>query len=90
VFRHSEPVVADRGDRFRRLRRPETGDLFAHFGIELEPALPAIEPAIEPRPHEPLDAVGCRTCSWYLPYRRDTPTCPVCGDPEPLLTAAST
>ncbi len=81
--------MADRADRFRRLRsvagtkgaspRGETGDLFEHFGIELGPPAPApsaTETAVEAAP--------CHRCGWLLAYRRPEPGCPMCGEPEPL------
>jgi hypothetical protein len=91
----------DSGERFRRLRRkaraegPEdpvrerTGDLFAHFGVEVGPiATPAAEPAAR-------EAAPCRACGWYVlvvPSRAGDPTsgCPNCAEPEPLPRAPGT
>jgi hypothetical protein len=64
--------VSDRDARFRRLR-PD-GDLFAHFGIELEPTS-------MPEPSSSAVAIACARCRWYL--RRIESTCPVCGLPVP-------
>ena len=77
--------MADRADRFRRLRprgesgKPEstTGDLFEHFGVEVGPAAPKqAEVAVE--------AAACRRCGWFLAYRRADPSCPMCGEPDPV------
>ncbi|MCX4243210.1 hypothetical protein [Paraliomyxa miuraensis] len=68
--------MPDRGERFRRLRTPRTGDLFEHFGV---PA--TVEPAPEPGAMAPVvSAAACDGCGWYraLPVRGP---CPLCGAP---------
>jgi hypothetical protein len=56
-------------DRFRRLR-PKNGDLFAHFGVAVDPA-----PAPERAPV--VEARGCSQCGWYVSV--DAAACPLCG-----------
>jgi hypothetical protein len=65
--------VSDKDARFRRLRKD--GDLFAHFGIELEPAEVAA-------PTRSEAAIACTRCRWYV-WRSQT-SCPVCGQPAPV------
>ncbi|MBC8067365.1 MAG: hypothetical protein IAG13_03450 [Deltaproteobacteria bacterium] len=64
--------MSDRDARFRRLR-PD-GDLFAHFGIELEAAA---SPAPASTPVS--SATSCTHCRWYL--HADQSSCPLCGHP---------
>ncbi|MEM9460973.1 MAG: hypothetical protein AAGF11_42810 [Myxococcota bacterium] len=62
-------------DRFRRLRTPQTGDLFEHFGISADPP-----PPITDRPRPVIAAAACAHCGWLrpLPVRG---ACPLCGAP---------
>lgn len=73
--------MAERGDRFRHLRTPGTGDLFEHFGVSTAP-----EPSPAPRAadgHGPTAVVAvaaCDGCGWYRPLPVRGP-CPLCGAP---------
>ena len=75
--------MADRADRFRRLRAGagETGDLFEHFGVAIGPT---VAPMAPPGAQAAVEAAPCGRCGWLLAYRRDEPGCPMCGDPDPL------
>jgi len=64
--------VSDRDARFRRLR-PD-GDLFAHFGIELEPSAAAV-------PTSTVAVAICSHCRWYV--WRTAASCPLCGAAVP-------
>jgi len=68
--------MSDKAERFRRLRPPASGDLFAHFGIALEPSA---EPT-EGGPAPVLVAHACPQCGWYV--IAEDPSCLVCGRPE--------
>jgi hypothetical protein len=48
-----------------------SGDLFSHFGVEIDPAPSDPLPAIQA-------AVGCPRCGWY---RAPGLACPLCGAP---------
>jgi hypothetical protein len=67
--------MTDETERFRRLRPPTSGDLFAHFGIALESPAPTIANA----PSAVLAAHACPQCGWYVTVE-DT-SCFVCGRP---------
>ena len=67
--------MARGGDRFRRLRTPRTGDLFEHFGVPSEPALPDAGP-----PTPMVAAAACDHCGWLRPLPVRGP-CPLCGGP---------
>lgn len=76
--------MSERDDRFRRLHgrattRPETGDLFRHFGITLEAETEAS--AAFP---VPIVAGPCRSCGWYLPRKHPPAACPLCAIADPL------
>ncbi|MEZ4382508.1 MAG: hypothetical protein R3A79_14320 [Nannocystaceae bacterium] len=64
----------------RRRALPETGDLFAHFGVIGAAPRPSPDPEPAPRP-----SVPCPVCDW----RCVRSPCPVCGravalpDPAP-------
>ena len=62
--------MSARDERFRRLRPPTTGDLFAHFGVALEPPVRETTPTV-------LVAHPCPRCRWYV-TSEDT-QCLVCG-----------
>jgi hypothetical protein len=68
--------MSDKAERFRRLRPPTSGDLFAHFGVQLESstAPTADGPALV------LAAHACPQCGWYVTV--DDPDCFVCGRPH--------
>ncbi|HET6582291.1 MAG TPA: hypothetical protein VFG69_02565 [Nannocystaceae bacterium] len=68
--------MSGKDERFRRLRPPASGDLFAHFGVALEPAS---APAAESSPVVTL-ARACPQCGWYVTER--DPSCCVCGRAE--------
>ncbi|HWB74323.1 MAG TPA: hypothetical protein VG755_05195 [Nannocystaceae bacterium] len=68
--------MSDRDARFRRLR-PD-GDLFAHFGIELEPVASS-------QPIQRGGAIACGRCRWYV--RAEETSCPVCGQIVPTGVA---
>jgi hypothetical protein len=53
-----------------RKAEPQTGDLFAHFGVSGAAARPSVEVEPAPRPSAP-----CPVCGW----RCLTSPCPVCG-----------
>jgi hypothetical protein len=68
--------MSGKDERFRRLRPPTSGDLFAHFGVPLEPATAPTregDAAVEV-------AQACPQCGWYLTQR--DPSCLVCGRAE--------
>lgn len=69
--------MAPRGDRFRQLRTPGTGDLFEHFGLAASAEPPGPEPAPEAAV---VAAAACEHCGWYraLPMAG---ACPLCGAP---------
>jgi hypothetical protein len=81
-------AVAERSRRFRRLRRPDsassgtgtTGDLFAHFGVEIEPDRTEAEPDAAAAV---VDARPCRTCRWYVMADDAQSSCPICAEPRP-------
>jgi hypothetical protein len=68
--------MAGKDERFRRLRPPTSGDLFAHFGVALEPATqpPGEGAAIL------TVARACPQCGWYVTDH--DPSCFVCGRTE--------
>jgi hypothetical protein len=66
--------MRDEDERFRRLKPPASGDLFAHFGIVLEPAR-----AIEGATSAVLAAHACPQCGWYVTAAETS--CLVCGGP---------
>lgn len=68
--------MADKDDRFRRLRPPTSGDLFAHFGIAIAPA----EPARGESSPVVLVAHACPQCGWYV--TAEDASCFVCGRAE--------
>lgn len=67
--------MASRGDRFRHLRTPGTGDLFEHFGIATE-----AETADEASDTAPVAAAACNHCAWLRPLPLQS-ACPLCGGP---------
>ncbi len=82
--------MASGADRFRKLggssgatSRPQTADLFEHFGVEVEHATEAPEVLA-------LDAGPCRRCGWYLALSTGTEPCPVCGESSPLTPPKKT
>lgn len=64
--------MSERSRRFRRLgAKAQTGDLFEHFGVDVEPdpgPLPALTPVTQ--------AIACPACGWYRPLRS---ACDLCG-----------
>ena len=68
--------MGDKEDRFRRLRPPTSGDLFAHFGIAIAPA----EPTRDDAAATVLAAHACPQCGWYVTAA--DPSCFVCGRVE--------
>lgn len=68
--------MSGKDERFRRLRPPTSGDLFAHFGVALEPAAAPSDAGA------PTVTVGraCSQCGWYV--TEQDPSCFVCGRPE--------
>ncbi|MEM6294594.1 MAG: hypothetical protein AAGA54_25190 [Myxococcota bacterium] len=82
--------MASKADRFRKLggssgatSRPQTADLFEHFGVEVEHAVEASDVLA-------LDAGPCRRCGWYLATQANVATCPVCGAASPLSPTKNT
>lgn len=72
-LREHDLKMSDRSDRFRKLGTAgKTGNLFEHFGVEVEPP----RAAAGTRLPEPVDAVTCPACDWYSVS--DT-TCEQCG-----------
>ncbi len=69
--------MAPRGDRFRHLRTPATGDLFAHFGV---PAAETPRPGPAAGPQAVVAAAACEHCGWYRALPLAGP-CPLCGAP---------
>lgn len=61
--------MRDKDARFRQLA--PTGDLFAHFGVALDPPAPPLEPAA------PGAATRCKHCGWLV--RLTLAACPVCA-----------
>lgn len=69
----------DPDERFRRLRPPASGDLFAHFGVELEP------PTSGPTTTAAL-ARACERCGWWIAHGEHA--CDMCGAAVRILEAA--
>ena len=69
--------MSPRGDRFRQLRTPGTGDLFEHFGVQAGPP-PAPEP--DEAAASLVAAAACEHCGWYRPLPM-AGACPLCGAP---------
>lgn len=64
-------AVSHRDARFRRLT--PNGDLFAHFGVALDPPVAeSVAPVVRV-------AAGCRHCGWFVDVGADA--CPICGQP---------
>ncbi|MEM6994209.1 MAG: hypothetical protein AAF721_27085 [Myxococcota bacterium] len=71
-------MAGDRTRRFARLgpakrKEPASADLFAHFGVDAEPAV-----AVPAATDEPSPALACPDCGWF----RATPfveACPLCA-----------
>ena len=68
--------MSGKDERFRRLRPPTSGDLFAHFGIAIEPATASVSES----PAAVTVARACPQCGWYV-TERDA-SCFVCGRAE--------
>ena len=68
------PPVAksDRDRRFRRLG-PQTGDLFAHYGIQTQGPTPPTDPTT-------VDVVECPGCGWWRPAKLRE-SCWLCAAP---------
>lgn len=66
--------VSDSGERFRRLGKSKTGNLFEHFGVEVEPTPDA---DALPEWSAIVDATQCPTCGWYAVVGR---ACEQCGE----------
>lgn len=68
--------MSGKDERFRRLRPPTSGDLFAHFGVALEPTTPPDGES----PAPVTVARGCPQCGWYV--TECDASCFVCGRAE--------
>jgi ribosomal protein L32 len=70
--------MADEGERFRRLGRPRTGNLFEHYGVEVETHGHAHADAhTQVEVSAPVDVTVCAACGWYAPADHE---CDQCGE----------
>jgi hypothetical protein len=61
----------DHEERFRRLPKGVTADLFEHFGIP-------VNPAPSPLPEQEIEGAECDNCGW-LRALADRSPCLICG-----------